>query len=137
MDKVNASRRKFQLAALMVVAILGFGASLISYLGTDSEAASKRFDAHSFAVFQETYESLQTQSIDTRIEHVRKLVEAAESSELTAGMGETIAEFCQKVLASEEASEVKTEARLVLNAVEKRHLLSSASGVARGVASKE
>jgi hypothetical protein len=85
--------------------------------GTDD--TPRRFEAHEFAVFRSEYEALRVQQASRRVEHFRDLLETVESSKVTPGMAESLAEFCHRVAAADEESPtVRAEAKLVLQAIE-------------------
>jgi hypothetical protein len=103
----------------VTLGVLVFSGLGIWGFSSKSDDADRRFEAHEFAVFRSEYESLKVQSPEKRVEHFRDLLDATESSHLTPGMTDTLAEFCRKVSVSEEeAPKVKDEARLVLHALE-------------------
>lgn len=132
-----ASRRTLPLSVLLLVGTLAGGVILVAH--RSEVPPTERFDAHSFAVFQANYETLRVQPVEARVDQLRELVEIAENSEITPAMASTLAAFCRDVLQSEDASEVKVQARLALNAFEKRLEKKvadqSASVLGRGVAS--
>jgi hypothetical protein len=113
---------------ILVVLTVGVAGGLS--LRRDQRRALRTFDAHEYALFHSTYGSLRSQSATLRADHFRKLVEVAESAELTAGMVENLIGFCRSVLGSEEALEVKAQARMALNSLEKRQ----GKGVDRSIA---
>jgi hypothetical protein len=128
MELVNAPRFFWPLLILVLVAI-GVGGGLS--LRRDDSAASRRFDAHEYALFHSKYGTLRGQSTALRSDHFRKLVDVAENAELTVGMIENLIGFCRGVLDSEEALEVKAQARMALNSLEKRQGKGSDRSIAQ------
>ncbi len=113
----GSSHVGFRLSIIFgVLVLLGLG---VWGFTPKADDANRRFEAHEFAVFRSEYESLKVQSPDKRVEHFRDLLDATETSHLTPGMTDTLAEFCRKVSVSEEeAPKVQDEARLVFHALQ-------------------
>ncbi len=83
-----------------------------------SDKPATQFAAHEFALLRSEYTSLRTQSVGHRVRLFRDLQTTLETIEITPGMAGSVAEFCEEVMLSrEERAEVKSEAKLTLEAL--------------------
>ncbi|MBC7385803.1 MAG: hypothetical protein H7301_06540 [Cryobacterium sp.] len=98
----------------MISALILSFVALFTFLALkpDPHAVPERFEAHEFAVFRSTFESLRAENAHARVAHLHTLSDVTEKSHLTPGMAEALAEFCEQVMtAVEEAPEVRAEAQ--------------------------
>lgn len=122
--------RLLPITLCFVVATCG----VVAVVSTSSEQ-STQFAAHEFALLRSEYASLRNQNAVHRVELFRELQSTLESIEITPGMAGSVSEFCEEVLHSrEERPEVKTEAKLALEALARHRDSGAPNRLPAGVA---